>query len=96
MRATNLIGWTMKSKDHGAGSGSIGALLRHWRARRGMSQLALSLDSGLSQRHPSFVESGRAMPSRAAILTLAHEIRLESMFPLDAATEARHLALFGS
>jgi transcriptional regulator with XRE-family HTH domain len=42
----------------------LGTLLRHWRQERGKSQLDLSLDTGISQRHLSFVESGRSAPSR--------------------------------
>ena len=41
----------------------LGELLRHWRHERGKSQLDLSLDTGISQRHLSFVESGRSAPS---------------------------------
>lgn len=46
---------------------SFGALLRNWRARRRVSQLDLALIAGLSQRHVSFLESGRAGPSRLTI-----------------------------
>ena len=42
----------------------LGELLRYWRHERGKSQLDLSLDTGISQRHLSFVESGRSAPSR--------------------------------
>ena len=38
----------------------LGTLLRHWRDLRGKSQIELSLDTGVSQRHISFIESGRA------------------------------------
>src|ERR1700744_6001971 len=41
-----------------------GELLRYWRQERSKSQLELSLDTGISQRHLSFVESGRSDPSR--------------------------------
>jgi transcriptional regulator with XRE-family HTH domain len=41
-----------------------GSLLRYWRQERGKSQLDLSMDTGISQRHLSFVESGRSSPSR--------------------------------
>ena len=44
--------------------------LRYWRSKRGHSQLRLSADSRISQRHISFLESGRAQPSRALILKL--------------------------
>jgi transcriptional regulator with XRE-family HTH domain len=42
----------------------LGELLRYWRQERGKSQLELSMDTGISQRHLSFVESGRSSPSR--------------------------------
>lgn len=44
--------------------------LRYWRTRRGLSQLKLALDAGVSQRHLSFLESGRAQPSRELVLKL--------------------------
>lgn len=44
--------------------------LRYWRGKRGHSQLQLSADSRISQRHISFLESGRAQPSKALILKL--------------------------
>jgi transcriptional regulator with XRE-family HTH domain len=46
-------------------------LLRSWRQKRRLSQLGLALESGVSQRHVSFLESGRAHPSRAMLLQLA-------------------------
>lgn len=46
------------------------AALRYWRTKRGFSQLRLSAESGISQRHLSFLESGRAQPSRELILKL--------------------------
>jgi transcriptional regulator with XRE-family HTH domain len=52
-------------------SSSFGTLLREWRQRRHLSQLALALESDISQRHLSFVESGRAQPSREMVLRLA-------------------------
>jgi transcriptional regulator with XRE-family HTH domain len=45
-------------------------MLRAWRRRRGASQLALALQSGVSQRHVSFLESGRAKPSREMVVQL--------------------------
>ncbi len=52
----------------------FGAQLREWRQRRRRSQLDLALDAGISQRHLSFVESGRAAPSRDMVLLLAEEL----------------------
>jgi transcriptional regulator with XRE-family HTH domain len=46
------------------------ALLKHWRRRRGMSQLDLALAADVSARHVSFLESGRAQPSEAMVLRL--------------------------
>jgi transcriptional regulator with XRE-family HTH domain len=46
------------------------ALLRHWRARRGLSQLDLALAADVSARHVSFLETGRAHPSRDMVLRL--------------------------
>lgn len=44
--------------------------LRYWRAKRGHSQLQLSMIGDVSQRHISFLESGRAQPSKELILKL--------------------------
>ena len=52
----------------------IGAQLREWRQRRRRSQLDLAPDARISQRHLSFVESGRAAPSRDMLLLLAEEL----------------------
>jgi transcriptional regulator with XRE-family HTH domain len=52
-------------------AGDLGGLLRHWRATRGKSQFDLSLDAGMSQRHLSFIESGRSVPSRETLLKIA-------------------------
>ncbi|HWW07517.1 helix-turn-helix transcriptional regulator [Collimonas sp.] len=46
------------------------AALRYWRGKRGYSQLRLSTESHISQRHISFLESGRSQPSRELILKL--------------------------
>src|SRR3977135_939864 len=42
----------------------VGDLLRSWRRRRSLSQLELSLNAGVSSRHLSFLETGRARPRR--------------------------------
>ena len=53
---------------------SAGDLLRDWRQRRRLSQLALATDADISQRHLSFLESGRSLPSRDMILRLAEQL----------------------
>jgi len=50
---------------------SFGHILSEWRAFRRMSQLDVALAASVSQRHLSFVESGRAQPSREMIFKLA-------------------------
>jgi transcriptional regulator with XRE-family HTH domain len=55
---------------------ALGSLLRQWRRRRGRSQLALALEAGVSARHVSFVESGRANPSREMVLRLSGSLDL--------------------
>ena len=52
----------------------IGALLRDWRRRRRLSQLDLALEAGVSARHLSFVETGRARPSAEMVLHLAEHL----------------------
>lgn len=56
---------------HGSSPSSLGLLLRQWRERRRMSQLALALEAEISSRHLSFVETGRSRPSREMVLLLA-------------------------
>jgi transcriptional regulator with XRE-family HTH domain len=55
---------------------AFGQLLKDWRGRRGFSQLDLALASRTTQRHLSFIESGRAKPSREMILRLAATMNL--------------------
>jgi transcriptional regulator with XRE-family HTH domain len=50
---------------------SFGSRLRWWRARRSLSQLELAGAASTSQRHVSFLESGRTQPSREMVLRLA-------------------------
>jgi transcriptional regulator with XRE-family HTH domain len=57
-----------------ATSKPFGDLLRDWRRRRRMSQLDLALEAEISTRHLSFVESGRAQPSREMVLHLAERL----------------------
>jgi transcriptional regulator with XRE-family HTH domain len=52
----------------------FGHLLREWRKRRHMSQLDLALDGNISTRHLSFIETGRAQPSRDMVLLLADQL----------------------
>ncbi|SUU91039.1 transcriptional regulator with XRE-family HTH domain [Aminobacter aminovorans] len=55
---------------------SIGDLIREWRTRRRMSQLDLAMEAEISQRHLSFMESGRSAPSRDMVLHLAEQLEI--------------------
>jgi transcriptional regulator with XRE-family HTH domain len=52
----------------------IGQLIRSWRELRRFSQLDLATDAEISQKHLSFIESGRASPSRDMVITLAEHL----------------------
>jgi len=52
----------------------VGVLLRQWRERRRLTQLDLAVEAEISPRHLSFVETGRAQPSREMLLHLADEL----------------------
>jgi transcriptional regulator with XRE-family HTH domain len=55
---------------------AFGPLLRQWRQRRRVSQLDLALQANISARHLSFLETGRARPSRDMALHLAEELEV--------------------
>jgi transcriptional regulator with XRE-family HTH domain len=61
-------------QSSGTFGGKLGVLLRHWRDVRGKSQMELSFDTGVSQRHLSFIESGRSAPSRQTMLNIAQAL----------------------
>jgi transcriptional regulator with XRE-family HTH domain len=67
---------TMKAtgSDSKTAVSPAGVLIRQWRDVRGKTQLDLSLDAGVSQKHISFVESGRSIPSRQMLVDLAQAL----------------------
>ncbi|MDB4914760.1 MAG: helix-turn-helix family protein [Gemmatimonadetes bacterium] len=54
----------------------VGALLKDWRSARRLSQLDLANKAEISSRHLSFVESGRAQPSREMVARLAEALEV--------------------
>src|SRR3989344_1496141 len=54
----------------------VGEHLRDWRTRRRMSQLDLALEAEISTRHLSFLETGRAQPSREMLLHLSDQLEI--------------------
>ena len=53
---------------------NFGPALKHWRRERGKTQLELAMIAGYSQRHVSFLESGRSRPSRTTVIVLAEAL----------------------
>ena len=62
---------TLLGFPDGASAPAFGRLLRQWRSTRHLSQLALATEAGISTRHLSFLETGRAQPSREMVRLLA-------------------------
>ncbi|KAA9157088.1 helix-turn-helix transcriptional regulator [Amycolatopsis acidicola] len=54
----------------------FGSALREWRGRRRLSQLELALRAGTTQRHVSFMESGRSTPGRGMVVRVAESLQL--------------------
>ena len=67
----NVLGTALTSQVN-----SFGELLRYWRKSSKLSQLELSLESGVSSRHISFLETGRAQPSRETVMLLTQTMGL--------------------
>ena len=59
-----------------ATTSTIGDHLRTWRQRRRMSQLELAGEAEISTRHLSFLETGRAQPSREMVMRLAEGLNM--------------------
>jgi transcriptional regulator with XRE-family HTH domain len=70
----------------------VGDLLRDWRQRRRLSQLELAGEADISTRHLSFIETGRAQPSRSMLLRLAERLDM----PLRARNELLNAAGFAA
>ncbi|WP_131116608.1 helix-turn-helix domain-containing protein [Lichenihabitans psoromatis] len=73
-------------------SAGVGALLREWRRRRRLSQLDLAGEAEISTRHLSFVETGRAVPSRGVLIRLAERLDV----PLRTRNQMLHAAGFAA
>lgn len=58
----------------GTQTNAVGAQLKQWRQRRHLSQLELAMEAEISARHLSFMETGRAAPSREMVLRLAERL----------------------
>lgn len=61
---------------HPTPAAHVGLLLREWRAARRLSQMDLALDAGLSTRHLSCIETGKAQPSRDVLARIADTLEM--------------------
>ena len=73
---------------------AFGDILREWRSIRRFSQLDLSLEAATSARHVSFLESGRASPSRNMVLKLSEALSMPKEIANQALTAAGFAPIF--
>jgi transcriptional regulator with XRE-family HTH domain len=76
------------------GESGFGSLLRQWRGRRRLSQLDLAVEAGVSSRHVSFIETGRAQPSREMVLLLARALDVPLRDRNDLLTTAGYAPIY--
>ena len=81
-------------KTRAAALHGFGDLLRQWRTRRRLSQLDLAGEAGISARHLSFVETGRAQPSREMVLLLSRALDVPLRNRNDLLTAAGYAAMY--
>jgi transcriptional regulator with XRE-family HTH domain len=90
-----LTGMTTRTPPAGRATASqIGRLLRQWRERRRLSQLALAVDAEISSRHLSFIETGRARPSRDMVLLLSRVLEVPPRGRNDLLTAAGYAPVY--
>jgi transcriptional regulator with XRE-family HTH domain len=78
----------------GRAAGNFGRLLKQWRERRRLSQLALAVDAEISSRHLSFIETGRAQPSRDMVLLLTRVLDVPPRGRNDLLTAAGYAPVY--
>lgn len=80
--------------DRARAESAFGRLLRQWRTQRRRSQLDLAGDAGISSRHLSFIETGRAEPSREMVLLLARALDVPLRDRNDLLTTAGYAPIY--
>jgi transcriptional regulator with XRE-family HTH domain len=75
-------------------AGHFGRLLKQWRERRRLSQLGLAVDAEISSRHLSFIETGRAQPSRDMVLLLSRVLEVPPRGRNDLLTAAGYAPVY--
>lgn len=92
MEVDRIDGYRGAMAHSASSSAGVGDLLREWRQRRHLSQLDLAGEVDISTRHLSFVETGRATPSRGVLIRLAERLDV----PLRARNQMLHAAGFAA
>ncbi len=72
----------------------VGARLSEWRTRRRESQLSLAITANISQRHLSFLESGRTLPSREMLIRLCDALDIPLRARNELLASAGYAALY--
>lgn len=86
---------TAANRTSGSGTaGTFGRLLKQWRERRRLSQLGLAVDAEISSRHLSFIETGRAQPSRDMVLLLSRVLEVPPRGRNDLLTAAGYAPVY--
>jgi transcriptional regulator with XRE-family HTH domain len=85
---------TTRTRLPAARRSPFGPLLKQWRERRRLSQLALAVDAEISARHLSFIETGRAQPSRDMVLLLSRVLEVPPRARNDLLTAAGYAPLY--
>ena len=78
----------------GRAASTFGRLLKQWRERRRLSQLALAVDAEISSRHLSFIETGRSQPSRDMVLLLSRVLEVPPRGRNDLLTAAGYAPVY--
>lgn len=92
MEDGRIEGYRVAMTHLASSSAGVGDLVREWRQRRRLSQLDLAGEVEISTRHLSFVETGRAAPSRGVLIRLAERLDV----PLRARNQMLHAAGFAA
>jgi transcriptional regulator with XRE-family HTH domain len=89
-----LATMTTRTDVPAARKSPFGPLLKQWRERRRLSQLALAVDAEISSRHLSFIETGRAQPSRDMVLLLSRVLEVPPRGRNDLLTAAGYAPVY--
>ncbi|SLN25144.1 helix-turn-helix domain-containing protein [Oceanibacterium hippocampi] len=84
----------MSHDDTSGDATPFGAALRRWRKGKGLSQMDLAMAAGISTRHLSFLETGRANPSRGMVLRLAETLAVPLRYQNDLMASAGFAARY--